>query len=96
MVFGMADGHHGTEKPRPPRSAWVWRGFLVTAAVALLFAVALAYHGSTGAAVGWGVVAAAWLALALWLRGKHLTMEEHEYRRLLVEDPKRDPGKGKG
>ena len=79
----MAGGHHGIEKPRPAPSAWVWRGFLLTSAVALLFVAALAYHGSTGAAVGWGVVAAAWLAISLWLRRMHCNMEEQEYRRLL-------------
>ena len=61
--------------PRPAPIRWVWRGFAVLGLVAGVTAALLAWHGSTGSAVAWLVVAGVWFALAGGLRRMHATMD---------------------
>lgn len=67
---------------RSVRSVWVWRGFLLMSLMAVGIAVVLAGNGATTYAVLWGVIAAGWFVISMWLWRMHSVMEEQEFRRL--------------
>lgn len=67
---------------RSVRSVWVWRAFLLMSLVALGIAILLAGNGATSFAILWGVIAAGWFGIAMWLWRMHSNMEEQEFRRL--------------
>jgi hypothetical protein len=54
------------------RSVWVWRGFLLMSLVAVGIAILLATNGATTFAALWGVIAAGWFAISMWLWRMHL------------------------
>lgn len=56
---------------RSVRSVWVWRGFLMLSLVAVGVAIILGADGYTGLAVAWGVIAAGWFGIAMWLWRQH-------------------------
>lgn len=78
----MADGRYEPEEPRPARFVWVWRGFLLIAVVAVAISAALLYNGAESFGIMWAVVAAGWAAIAVWLRGMHARIDQHDFDRL--------------
>jgi hypothetical protein len=61
------------EQSRSARSAWIWRGFLLMSLMALGIAIVLIGHGHRYQTFGilWGVIAAGWFAISMWLWRKH-------------------------
>ena len=60
------------EDSRSVRSPWVWRGFLMMSLVAIGVVIILATNHKTTYAALWGVIAAGWLAVSMWLWRQHL------------------------
>ena len=79
----VANERWKVEESRSVRSVWVWRGFLLMSLIAVGFTILLASNGDTSFAIMWGVIAAGWFAISMWLWRMHSNMEEQEYRRLL-------------
>ncbi len=79
----VANERWTVEESRSVRSVWVWRGFLIMSLIAVGFTILLASNGATGFAAVWGIIAAGWFAISMWLWRMHSNMEEKEYRRLL-------------
>lgn len=86
-LAGVPGDRYDVNQSRSVRSVWVWRGFLLMALVAAGIAILLAGNGATTFAIMWGVIAAGWFAIAMWLWRMHSTMEEQEFRRLQSGDP---------
>lgn len=59
------------ENSRQVRSVWVWRGFLLLSLVAVGFVIIFATGGKTAYAIAWGVIAAGWFAISMWLWNQH-------------------------
>lgn len=78
---------YDVNESRSVRSVWVWRGFLLMSLVAVGIAIVLASNGATTFAIMWGVIAAGWFAIAMWLWRMHSEMDEQEFRRLQAGDP---------
>ena len=85
----MPADRYDVNESRSVRSVWVWRGFLLMSLVAAGIAILLAGNGATTFAIMWGVLAAGWFAIAMWLWKMHSAMEDQEFRRLQAEDPGR-------
>ncbi len=85
-LAAVAADRYQVNESRSVRSVWVWRGFLLMSLVAVGIAILLAGNGATTFAIMWGVIAAGWFAIAMWLWRMHSTMEEQEFRRLQAED----------
>lgn len=77
------DGRWDVRQSRSVQSVWIWRGFLMMALIAAGIAIALGSNGATGYAIGWGVIAAGWFGISMYLWRIHSVMEEQEYNRLL-------------
>jgi hypothetical protein len=57
---------------RSVRSPWVWRAFVIMALVAVGIDIILAGNGArTFYLVAWGVIAAGWFGIAMWLWHQH-------------------------
>jgi hypothetical protein len=65
---------------RSVQSVWVWRGFLMMSILALGFCLVFAVGHQTFFAVAWGVIAAGWFTIAMWLWRKHLRWDDEEWR----------------
>lgn len=73
-----------TEEPKPARkirlpdgtrstaSPFVWRGLLLMALVALGLSLTLVAGGHATYAALWGVIAAGWFAVSMWLWRRHV------------------------
>ena len=77
------DGRWDVRQSRSVQSVWIWRGFLMMSLIAAGIAIALGSNGATGYAIGWGVIAAGWFGISMYLWRIHSVMEEQEYNRLL-------------
>ena len=73
-VEPVKDNRYSVQDSRSVRSVWVWRGFLLMSLVALGVVIILAGNGKTGFAIAWGVIAAGWFAVAMWLWRQHTRM----------------------
>ena len=76
-------GTWDVRQSRSVQSVWIWRGFLMMSLIAAGIAIALGSNGATGYAIGWGVIAAGWFGISMYLWRIHSVMEEQEYNRLL-------------
>jgi hypothetical protein len=54
------------------QSVWVWRGFFFMSLIALGLCISFASTGLTVFAAAWGVIAAGWFAISMWLWRKHV------------------------
>lgn len=70
----VADDRYDVSDSASVRSVWVWRGFLLMSLVALGIALILAGNGATTFAILWGVIAAGWFAIGMWLWRMHTQM----------------------
>ena len=70
----VKEDRYSVQDSRSVRSVWVWRGFLMMSLVALGVVIILAGNGKTGYAIAWGVIAAGWFAVAMWLWRQHTRM----------------------
>lgn len=61
---------------RSVKSVWVWRAFLLLSLVALGIVILFATNGKTGLAIAWGVIAAGWFAISMFLWKKHSELED--------------------
>ena len=86
-LLSVADDRWEINESRSVRSVWVWRGFLLMSLVAVGITLILAGNGATGFAIMWGVIAAGWFGISMWLWRMHSVMEEQEFRRLQAEAP---------
>lgn len=71
----MPDDRWSVEESRTVRSVWVWRGFLLMSLVAVGIVIIFATNGKTTYAALWGVIAAGWFAISVFLWKKHNDME---------------------
>jgi hypothetical protein len=67
----MNENRYSVGDSRSVRSPWVWRAFLMMSLVALGIVIILASSGKTGFAIAWGVIAAGWFAVSMWLWRQH-------------------------
>lgn len=67
----MTKGDWDVQESRSVRSVWVWRGFLLLSLVAIGFVIILADNGKTSFAIAWGIIAAGWFAISMWLWYQH-------------------------
>ena len=74
-VGAVKEDRYSVEDSRSVRSVWVWRGFLMMSLVALGVVIILAGNGKTGYAIAWGVIAAGWFAVSMWLWRQHARAE---------------------
>ena len=72
---GPEDRWH-IEESRSVRSVWVWRGFFLLSLVAVGIAIIFATNGRTSLAVGWGIIAAGWFAISMWLWNQHNKLDQ--------------------
>jgi hypothetical protein len=61
---------------RSVRSVWVWRAFFLLSLVAVGVVIIFATNGKTGYAAAWGVIAAGWFAIAMWLWSQHNKLDQ--------------------
>lgn len=61
---------------RSVKSVWVWRAFLLLSLVALGIVILFATNGRNSLAIAWGVIAAGWFAIAMFLWKKHSELED--------------------
>jgi hypothetical protein len=73
---GSSSPPQSTEKwevqdSRSVRSGWIWRGFLMLTLLAVGVAIIMEanHHGTL--AIMWGVIAAGWFAISMWLWRQH-------------------------
>lgn len=55
---------------------WVWRGFLLMSLIAIGIVIIAATNGKTGFAAAWGVIAAGWFSIAMWLWYQHNKLDK--------------------
>ena len=61
---------------RSVRSVWVWRGFFLLSLVAVGIVIIFATNGKTTLAVAWGIIAAGWFAISMWLWNQHNKLDK--------------------
>ena len=61
---------------RSVKSVWVWRAFFLLSLVALGIVILFATNCRTGLAIAWGVIAAGWFAISMFLWKKHSELED--------------------
>lgn len=66
-----SDDRYDVTSSRSVQTPWVWRGFLLMSLVAVGITIVLAGNGDGTFAVLWGVVAAGWFAISMWLWRMH-------------------------
>jgi hypothetical protein len=64
--FRLPDGS------RSVQSVWVWRGFFFMSLMAGGVCISFVSTGATFFAAAWGVIAAGWFAISMWLWRKHV------------------------
>ncbi len=57
---------------RSVQSPWVWRGLFLMSLIALGLCLTLVAGHHTVYAVCWGIVAAGWFAMSMWLWRRHV------------------------
>lgn len=67
----VPDDRYEVRGSRSVRSVWVWRGFFLMSLIALGVAILFAGNGLTTFAVLWGVIAAGWFGISMWLWRLH-------------------------
>lgn len=70
-MTAVADDRRSVQEPRSVRSAWIWRGFLLMSMTAAGIAIITADSNLHSFAILWGVIAAGWFAIAMWLWRMH-------------------------
>ena len=75
-IAGVSPDRWQIDESRSVRSVWVWRGFFLLSLVAVGIAIIFATNGKTGYAVAWGVIAAGWFAISMWLWNQHNKLDE--------------------
>lgn len=64
------------EESRSVKSVWVWRAFLLLSLVAAGIVIIFATNGKTSYAIAWGVIAAGWFAISMWLWSQHHKLDQ--------------------
>ena len=67
----VGDDSWKPEESSSVRSVWIWRAFLLLSLVAVGIVIIFATNGKTGYAAAWGVIAAGWFAISMWLWNQH-------------------------
>jgi len=67
----MSEDRYSVGDSRSVRSPWVWRAFLLMSLFAFGIVIILASSGNSGFAIAWGVIAAGWFAISMWLWRQH-------------------------
>ena len=71
----MSPDRWQVDDSRSVRSVWVWRAFFLLSLVAVGMVIIFAANGRTAYAVAWGVIAAGWFAISMWLWNQHNKLE---------------------
>jgi hypothetical protein len=64
---------------RSVQSPWVWRGFLFMSLIAIGLCLTLVSAGDRLYATAWGVIAAGWFALSMWLWRRHVLDDDQAW-----------------
>jgi hypothetical protein len=64
---------------RSVRSPWVWRGMLMMSLIAVGLALGLLGQGRGLYAALWGVIAAGWFGISMWLWRQHVREDDRLY-----------------
>jgi hypothetical protein len=73
-LFRLPDGSRSVQSP------WVWRGFVFMSLIALGLCIAFISGRQTVYAVAWGVIAAGWFTIAMWLWRKHIRDDDEAWQ----------------
>jgi hypothetical protein len=71
----MGEDRWDVNESRSVKSVWVWRGFLMMALVAAGVTILFASNHRTSFAVGWGIIAAGWFGISMFLWKKHTELD---------------------
>lgn len=72
----VPDDRWSVQESRSVQSVWVWRGFLIMSLVAVGIVIIAATNGKTSFAAAWGVIAAGWFAISMWLWYQHNKLDK--------------------
>lgn len=64
---------------RSVQSPFVWRLFVFMSFIALGFCIMLASGGRVSFAVAWGIIAAGWFTVGMWLWRKHVRDDDEAW-----------------
>jgi len=78
-LHAVDDDRYDVRDSRSVRTPWVWRGFLLMSLVAAGIAIVLAGNGAATFAALWGVIAAGWFGISMWLWRMHSQMLRGEH-----------------
>ncbi len=78
-LTAMGQDRFDVSQSRSVRSVWVWRAFLLMALVAAGIAILFAGNALYGYAIGWGVIAAGWFGISMWLWKMHNDYEIDQF-----------------
>ena len=71
----VPDDRWSVDESRSVKTVWVWRAFFLMSLVAVGIAIILATNGKTTFAALWGVIAAGWFGISMFLWKKHTDMD---------------------
>jgi hypothetical protein len=71
----VPDDRWSVDESRSVKTVWVWRAFFLMSLVAVGIAIILATNGKTTYAALWGVIAAGWFGISMFLWKKHTDMD---------------------
>ena len=71
----VPDDRWSVEESRSVKTVWVWRAFFLMSLVAGGIAIILGTNGKTTYAALWGVIAAGWFGISMFLWKKHTDMD---------------------
>jgi hypothetical protein len=75
-LAAVADERWDVNESRSVKSVWVWRGFFLMSLLAIGIAIILGANHHATFAILWGVIAAGWFAIAMWLWRQHTRMNQ--------------------
>lgn len=71
----VPDERWSMDESRSVKTVWVWRAFFLMSLVAVGIAIILATNGKATFAALWGVIAAGWFGISMFLWKKHTDMD---------------------
>lgn len=75
-LAAVADDRWDVNESRSVKTVWVWRSFFLMSLVAVGIAIILGANHHPTYAILWGVIAAGWFAISMWLWRQHTRMNQ--------------------
>ena len=72
----MGEGRYSVQDSRSVRSVWGWRGMLLMSLIGIGAALVFAGNGLYTLAILWGVIAAGWFGISMWLWRMHSQLRD--------------------